>query len=75
MTATAEALARIPDQTCLNWIAMRPIPPGTIVGKHVAFCRTNGGTVSPYQCPHCSRHVEWRYRSALALLDSRARGR
>lgn len=71
---TPEALAAIPDLTCRTWPRI-PIPPGTIVGKHVANCRTNGGTVSPYLCPHCSRHVEGRYRSALAILDSRVRGR
>lgn len=75
MTAKPEALAAIPRETALNWIAMRPIPPGTIVGKCVAGCRTNGGNVSPLLCPHCSRHIAWRYRSALARLDSRAGGR
>lgn len=75
MTAKPQALAAIPRETALNWIAMRPIQPGTIVGKCVAGCRTNGGTISPSKCPSCSRGVAWKYRYTLAQLDLRASGR
>lgn len=75
MTATAEALARIPAATIRNWPNAHLLPDGAIIAGHCRSCRTQGGNVSPAKCPRCSRHVEWQYRSALARLDSRARGR
>lgn len=73
MSATPEALAHIPVTTV--WPNADMVPATTIIAGHIKGCRTQGGTVSPYACPRCSRNVEWKYRSALARLDSRAGGR
>lgn len=71
---TPEALANIPIETIRNWPRSN-IAPGTIIARHLLGCRTQGGVVSPSRCPRCNRHVEWKYRSGLAFLDSRAGGR
>ena len=73
MTAKPGALERIPITT--RWPNAHLLPEGAIIAGHVKGCRNQGGNVSPALCPRCSRHVEWKYRSALARLDSRAGGR